>query len=345
MSEDRLTTLLTDAVSDIEAADRLGEIRERIARSDRRHRAWWVAGGGAALAVAASIAVIAMSSNPHQPQLRAPDPAGPGQPSVTTDQGTGPVEVAGQALTVYYLGDGGHLYREFTQASDSDPFPAVVAALMATPIDPDYRSLWPEGSLTGVDFDGTGADGSFSVTLSDSSWADRPAGMTPREAELAIQSVVYTLQTSFHAKAPVEFYAGNRLLDTVLGVPAERDPAHSGVRDFPAAPVLDTLNHVLLTTPQDGVVIGGGQIDVRGGANSFEANVPWLIEDAQGHDVDQGSFIADGWQGERLFTFTGSIDVSSLDPGTYSLIVFTDDPSGGAEGGGAYADSRTFRIE
>ena len=48
----------------------------------------------------------------------------------------------------------------------------------------------------------------------------------------------------------------------------------------------------------------------------------------------------------RLFPFSGEIDVSSLDPGTYTLIVETDDPSGGAEGGiPVFTDTRTFVIE
>jgi len=49
--------------------------------------------------------------------------------------------------------------------------------------------------------------------------------------------------------------------------------------------------------------------------------------------------------GERLFPFSGEIDVSSLDPGTYTLIVETDDPSGGVEGNAPFSDTRTFVIE
>ena len=61
--------------------------------------------------------------------------------------------------------------------------------------------------------------------------------------------------------------------------------------------------------------------------------------------VDAGFFTAEGWMGTRLFPFSGDLAVSSLDPGTYTLIVETDDASGGAEGPGSYSDSRTFVLE
>ena len=65
---------------------------------------------------------------------------------------------------------------------------------------------------------------------------------------------------------------------------------------------------------------------------------------AEGTDLS-GFFSATGWMENRLFPFSGEIDVSSLDPGRYTLIVETDDPSGGAEGIGAFSDTRTFVIE
>src|SRR5665809_136798 len=61
--------------------------------------------------------------------------------------------------------------------------------------------------------------------------------------------------------------------------------------------------------------------------------------------VPQGNFTALGYMEARLFPFSGEIDVSSLDPGSYTLIVETDDPSGGAEGFGTFSDTRTFVLE
>ena len=72
--------------------------------------------------------------------------------------------------------------------------------------------------------------------------------------------------------------------------------------------------------------------------------MPWQHRAATA-ELEGGFFTASGLHGPRLFPFSGEIDVSSLDPGTYTLIVETDDPSGGAEGPGAFTDTRTFVIE
>ncbi len=80
-------------------------------------------------------------------------------------------------------------------------------------------------------------------------------------------------------------------------------------------------------------------------ANSNEANLVYTIESADGGSGNGGNLTAEGWMGTRLFPFSGDIDVSSYVPGTYTLTVETDDPSGGAEGFGPFSDSRTFVIE
>jgi hypothetical protein len=110
-----------------------------------------------------------------------------------------------------------------------------------------------------------------------------------------------------------------------------------------ARPPLDVLSLVNLSDPAEGQVVGD-TLHVTGVANSNEANVLWTIE---GANAGMGSaFTAEGWMGTRLFPFSGDIDVSSLDPGTYTLIVETDDPSGGTEGGpGVFSDTRTFVLE
>ena len=62
---------------------------------------------------------------------------------------------------------------------------------------------------------------------------------------------------------------------------------------------------------------------------------------SQIESLESGSFTATGYMAEKLFPFRGSIDVSSLDPGTYTFIVMTDDPSGA---GNVDEDSRTVII-
>lgn len=325
MSEDRLTTLLSDAVSDVEPTDRLAEIRARIDRAGTRRRTWWLAGGGSALAVAATVAVIAVSSAPR-PEAH----EGPGPITRPSDTATSSTPLA--AVAVYFLGEtptGPRLFREFHQAPAGAP--AAALAEMSAPDDPDYRTFWHAD-----DFDSVQVKGDVVYVPVRASRHDRPAGMTQEEAEMSVQQVIYTVQAALQQRLPVQFTYGGNPIDQVLGVPTS-EPLANGA-------ILDTLSLVNLTVPAEGAAVSG-TLDVEGVANSFEANVLWRVEDDQGRAVDQGNFTADGWMGERLFPFHGSVDVSSLDPGTYTLIVYTDDPSAGAEGNGSYVDTRTFRIQ
>ena len=56
----------------------------------------------------------------------------------------------------------------------------------------------------------------------------------------------------------------------------------------------------------------------------------------------EGSAMADGWMG-RLYPWETEIDVSSLEPGDYTFVSRTDDPSGG-EGPGPMEDSKAITI-
>jgi hypothetical protein len=78
-------------------------------------------------------------------------------------------------------------------------------------------------------------------------------------------------------------------------------------------------------------------------ASSFEATVPWEI--TLGDEVLlEGFATAEGWM-DKLYPWETSIDVSSLEPGTYRFTARTDDPSGGAEGAGPDEDSKEFILE
>ena len=57
MTDDDLRDLLTDAVSDVEPAYRLGEIQARVHRPARRG---WYAAGGAILAAAAVVTAVSV---------------------------------------------------------------------------------------------------------------------------------------------------------------------------------------------------------------------------------------------------------------------------------------------
>lgn len=94
---------------------------------------------------------------------------------------------------------------------------------------------------------------------------------------------------------------------------------------------MDVLSMVQLTTPEQGATVTGDTLEVSGVASSFEANVPWEVR--RGNEVVLDGFTtAKGWM-NKLYPFSASVDVSSLEPGDYTFVAMTDDPSGGAEGG------------
>lgn len=352
---DDLGRLLNDAVSDIEPRSGIQAIRSRTSAKESTMtttRNWIFGAFGAAVATAAVITGVVLAGN-NDPEAEDPGvsntPSGPVSelPSEDptdepTDPGTSAPPATGPAVPVYYLGEtpqGPRLYREFHAGGANRLLDAANVAASGTPDDPDYRSAWPEGTtFESVSFDGVGADGLIQVTLSDESLHDRPAGLSEREAQLAIEQVIYTLQGVVGARAPVQFRLGTNPIDQVLGVPTS-EPLANG-------PVLATLAHVNITTPEQGKVVTGGTLEVTGVANSNEANVLVKLQRYEGTFIAlQEPVTADGWMGNKLFPFAGSFDISDVEPGTYVLSATTDDPSGGAEGFGPHTDTKIITIQ
>ncbi len=336
----RLGELLRGAVAGIEPDDRLGELRARVARPPRRRTAL-IALAGAALAGGAAVTAVAVAG----PQLLgsgdepAEPPAASSPGDTTSDDASsapsGP-PMATRAVAGYYLGDtpsGVRLFREFRSVESADQGPAASVRLLTTdPADPDYRTEWPDGSFAQAEV----GDDRITVELADSSLEDRPGSMTEEEAQASVQQVVYTLQAYAQQRLPVEFTTADGPVDQVLGTSSSGSVAQGSP--------LDTLNLVNLSAPDEGQPVSG-RLPVEGVANSFEGNVPWRLQDESGQTVDQGYFTAEGSMGEQLYPFRGTIDLSSVEPGTYTLVVTTDDPSGGTEGPGASSDSRTVVVE
>jgi hypothetical protein len=80
-------------------------------------------------------------------------------------------------------------------------------------------------------------------------------------------------------------------------------------------------------------------VTVTGEAAAFEANVPWQVLDAEGAEVAAGFTTTS--EGMTFAPFSFEVE---LDPGTYTVVITEDDPSGG-EGGTPMSDSRTFTVE
>ncbi|MBM7509975.1 Gmad2 immunoglobulin-like domain-containing protein [Nocardioides sp. 31GB23] len=337
-----LARLLGEAVDDVEPTDRLDEIRARTASPGPQRR--WVYAGGAALAAAAAVTAVAVLG-PGSTPTSAPDPAD--RPSATPTPSTDPPPTSTTAPTtppvaesvtaaVYYLGDtprGPRLYREF-QAVPGDGFvplaPAVRAAVEGDPDDPDYRSPW---AGTGATLTGATGDAELVTVDLAGDLRLRPVGLDPAEAALAVEQVVRTAQAAVGSAAPVQLLLDGERTDQLLGVPVA-EPLAQGED-------LDVLALVSISDPAEGQQVEG-TFTARGRASSFEATVPWEVRDATGAVVLDGFSTAEGWM-ERLYPWEARIDVSGLEPGRYTFVAMTSDPSDG-ESGGPMTDTRTIVV-
>lgn len=349
--ERRLRGLLDDAVSDIEPGNALDQIRARTKENPMPNRRPWIWGvGGAAVATAATIALIATVGTPGGDEADDRDPAGPTdsvsrsvEPSTDlTPDGTATPDPSGSgepggkttAVGVYYLGDTPSsvaLYREFHRVQDKNVLlGALQEATVVEPSDPDYRTPWlGVMTIASAEVDGD----VIRIGLSDA--AQRPSGMTDREAELAVQQLIYTAQAAAQKRLPVQFEVGGNPVAETLGVPTSGPLAQ--------AEELKVLSLVSLTTPAEGQVITDGRLKFDGRASSFEATVPWQLR--RGDKVVKRGFVnAEGWQ-EKLYPFKGQANFGKLAPGTYTFAAMTDDPSGGTEGNGPSEDTRTIVIK
>lgn len=348
---DPLARLVSDAVSDVEPHERLGEIRARTGAPGRR-RGWYAAGGAvlAAAAVVVTVAVLGSSAGPTAD----PDPLGATPPTAATDEPTEkptdePTDeptASGEVstYTLYYVGEtarGPRLFSEQRDLPGPRDLTTALRALEEAPADPDYRGLWPLGAFADAGFDGVGEDGLVVVTIADPALRERPAGMSEEEARLAVESVVWTMQAALSegptpVRAPVQLRLSTNPIDQVYGVPTSEPLAH-GSSD-------DVLSQMSITAPAEGAVVAGSFV-AEGRNNGFEATMTWQVTDASGAVVLDDFATAAGWGGGRLFPWsTGPIDVTGLAPGTYTFVAANDDPSGG-EGFAPDTDTRTITVE
>lgn len=293
----------------------------------------------AALALTAALAT-ALSACGSDDGSVADDPApadGSTSPSETPTEDPSPTEDATTTevtVPVYFVGDtpqGPRLFREFRQVGSDDPLGAA-AELMASgdALDPDYRTAYPDGSFAAIEHTEDG----FRVELPDDGWTTPSEQAGSEEATLAAQQLVYTLQGVQQERSPVRVFVGDSPA-TLFGV----DTAGGGLT---AAPQLDVLGLVNVTSPEEGTTVSG-TFTADGVASSFEATVPWQVR--RGEEVVLDGFsTAEGWM-DRLYPWETEVDVSSLEPGEYTFVALTDDPSGGEEGAGPHEDSKAIVVE
>ena len=317
---DTIKDLLHEVTDAIEPGDRLDAIRAATADSGRRtYRGWWTA-GGVGLVAASVVTALALSTGGGP---RGSEP-GPAEESTATSTPTEPNPATSRAVPVYFVGDtpsGPRLYREFQRGTgpmSAETF-ALDAALSGASLDPDYRSLWPQGAVSGAY---EMHEELITVTL-EGDLHDRPPGMTEAEARLAIEQVIRTAQGSFgQGRIPVQLLLNDARTDQVLGVPTSEPLA--------AGSDLEVLAHVSISNPSEGLLVDNDRpFTVKGVGNSYEGNVVTRIQRWEGtHVVDQKPTIAGTYE-DRLFPFEVTFDLTGVAPGDYVVISQTDDPSGG----------------
>ena len=321
---DDLTTLLREAVEDVEPADRRAELRELVAISTKsRHRRYAITGG----LLAAAVVVTGVAVAVQQSDDSETPPAG-SKHAVDRSREHRP------AYALYYVGQtpqGPRLFREFRTGPGPGTTPAVaISMLQSAPDDPDYESYWSEGQLLGAAV----VDGIIEVEVDPS----LTAGVDGHPLDdLALQQVIYTVQAAAgDALLPVQFVRDGDPVAEVGGLPTS-EPLTS-------APQLEVLALASISDPTERRVVEDS-FSAQGRASSFEGNVPWELRAPDGTTVRSGSAQTYGWEDHLYPWATGSIDVSDLDPGDYTFVVMTDDPSGGAEGAGPTVDTRTVIIK
>jgi hypothetical protein len=324
MNDDQLRALLDDAVSDVEPRGSLDEIRSRTTATHSR-RPWAWGAGGAVLATAATIAAIAVLSSGPGTTDGGPGPAAATQP---TGPQTSATEPQSRTVTGYYVVQtkrGPLLYPEsHVVVGDAPVEQTVERAVTGQADDPDYGTAWPAGTtLQKAQL----SDGVLSVDLGGVP-ADRPAGMTAAQAELALDQAVRSAQSAFGSQLPVTFLLDGRPAPTLLGV-STGQPVPAGSDD--------TLSPVQVDAPFDGATVDS-PFSVTGRAAAFEANVQWEL--LQGSTVVKQGFTT----AEECCTLSPYSFEVTVPPGSYTLVVHDEDASGGAEGAGQVEDTKRVVV-
>lgn len=231
-------------------------------------------------------------------------------------------------VRVYSMADtrtGLRLARESRDVTAGDPLVLAVEEMIAGPDDPDYSTAWDPGTeVLGV----TQTEDVLTVDLSEDA---RTANIGSEGAALMIQQLVWTVTDA----------AGTDDAAVVLTIAGEPAGELWGavVWDGPVtrADPMSVRMLVQIDEPREGAATGTS-VTVSGEAAVFEAVLPWSVLDSTGAEVTSGTTMTAEGQAFAPFSFT--VD---LEPGTYTVVITEDDPSGGA-GGTPTSDTRTITV-
>lgn len=229
-------------------------------------------------------------------------------------------------VSVYYMVDSRAGLRLIPERHDvsGDAVQGAVEQMIAGPTDPDYTSPWnPATQVLGV----TPGD----TVVVDLSADARTATIGSEGAALMIQQLVHTASAA----------AGDETAAVLLLIEGQPAGELWGVVEW-TQPVGrdDPLGVQYLTqidVPREGATTTS-PVTVSGQAAAFEANVPWRVLNDAGTEVASGFTMTS--EGMTFAPYSFTVD---LEPGTYTIVVDEDDPSGG-EGGARMTDTRTVTV-
>ena len=219
------------------------------------------------------------------------------------------------ARAVYWLGGTGEprgprLYREFVQRpAAADPVRDAVELMLAgSPNDPDYSSLWAEGTaLRGVRREGATA-------VVDLSREARTNGGGSAFEAMTLQQLVHTVTAADTSLTAVRLLVEGEPVETLWGSADASKPLTRG-------PSYEVLGPVWIDVPEGGTISG----EFGGTATVFEATVSWELRQA-GRVVQEGfSTATTGAPGRGDWTGTAEVP-----PGDYELWAYESSALDGA---------------
>ena len=198
--------------------------------------------------------------------------------------------------------------------------------MIAGPLDPDYATTWnPDTVVLGVSRPGR----VIRVNLSEEA---READVGSEAAELMVQQVVHTVTELLGTNAPVRLLVAGKPAGELWGSVVWDEPVRR-------AAALDVRLLVQVDGPAEEATVSS-PVQVTGEAAAFEATVPWRVLDADGAVVRRGFTTTS--EDMRFAPYSFSV---RLPPGTYTVVVAEDDPSGGEAPGRPMRDTRTVTVQ
>lgn len=235
---------------------------------------------------------------------------------------------------VYWTGpvDGTErLYREFVQADDAgDPITTSLRYMMANaPFDRDYGSVWTAETSIGTS---VADDNTITVDVGSRAFA---TDVTPEQAELAVQQLVYTATAAAWTSG---LLTEGTAPSVRLLIDGRTDLQAFGHVDLDRRLVRDAALRapIWIIDPQYGTSRTAGKVTLKGVAEPYEGGLRWEVVEASSPDkpVSAGTFAQNEANDEG---FSASL---TLGPGIYEVSVWGVDAEGARRG----LDTKHFTV-